>query len=132
MTRSDRRRALGPAAPRARGAKARDTGSATAELAASLPALVFLLLVAVSAVSAVRVQIQCLDAARDAALAAARGEDGVQEGQRMAPDGAAVGLADDGDLVRATVSVRVRPLGGRLPGFTITTSATAAKEPTAP
>jgi hypothetical protein len=101
-------------------------------LAASLPALVLLLLVAVSAVSAVRVQIQCLDAARDAALAAARGDDGIQQGQRMAPAGAAVGLADDGDLVRATVTVRVRPLGGRLPGFTITTSATAAKEPTAP
>ena len=146
MTRSDRRRAPGPAAPgrvprcwaavrglwREAGVRARDAGSATAELAASLPALVLLLFVALAAVSALRIQIECVDAARDAALAAARGDDGVRAGQRVAPSGASVGLADDDDLIRATVTVRVRPLGGRLPSFTITTSALAAKEPTLP
>jgi hypothetical protein len=95
-----------------------------------MPALALLLFVALAAVNAVRVQVECVDAARDAALATARGDDGVRAGERVAPNGASINLADDGDLVRATVSVRVDPLGGRLPGFTITTSAVAAKEPT--
>lgn len=95
-----------------------------------MPALVLLLFVALAAVSALRVQIECVDAARDAALAVARGDDGIRAGERVAPGGASIDLADEGDLVRATVSVRVTPLGGRLPGFTITTSAVAAKEPT--
>ena len=52
----------------------RDRGSFTAELAAGLPALMVLLLVGLTAVAAGVAKVQCVDAARDGALAAARGE----------------------------------------------------------
>ncbi len=51
-----------------------DRGSATAELAVSLPALVLLLMVGVLAIVAVTNQLGCVAIARDTALAAARGE----------------------------------------------------------
>src|ERR1700730_9449154 len=41
-----------------------DRGSATVELAASLPALMLLLFAGLTAISAVRTQLQCYDAAR--------------------------------------------------------------------
>ncbi len=49
-----------------------DRGSVTAELAVALPALVLLLLAGLTAVQAVTVQLRCVDAAREAARAAAR------------------------------------------------------------
>jgi hypothetical protein len=107
----------------------RAEGSATAELAASLPALVLLLFAALTAVLAVRVQLECVDAAREAARAAARGESGVAAGQRVAPAGASVSVAVDGDTVRATVRVQVHPLGGHMSGFELSATAVAAKEP---
>jgi hypothetical protein len=97
-----------------------------------MPALVMLLFVALAAVTAVRAQIQCIDAARDAALASARGDDGVAAGARTAPTGAAIGVSDVDDDVRATVSVHLRPLGPHLPGVTIGATAVAAREPSTP
>jgi hypothetical protein len=114
-----------PAAP----SKASERGSATAELAVSLPALVLLVFVAVSAVSAVRVQLECVDAAREAARAAARGEPGEAAGHRVAPPGASVTLAIHNGIVEATVHTRLHPAGGRLPGFDVSASAVAAVEP---
>jgi hypothetical protein len=69
----------------------RDQGSATAELAVALPAIVLLLVVGLSAIAAVTVKLGCLATARDSALAIARGEglstsDGVstrREGDRV-------------------------------------------------
>ena len=95
----------------------------------SLPALVLLLFAALTAVVAVRVQGECVDAAREAARAQARGEAGVPAGQRVAPDGAAVSVVVEGDTARATVRVRIQPLGGRLPGFDVGATAVAAMEP---
>lgn len=106
-----------------------DRGSATVELAVSLPALVLLLFAALTAVVAVRVQGECVDAAREAARAEARGEPGEPAGRRVAPDGASVSVVIDGDTARATVRVRIQPLGGRLPGFEIGATAVAAMEP---
>ena len=63
----------------------RDRGSFTAELAAGLPALVLLLLAGLAAVGAVTIKAQCVDAAREAALAASRGEPGVPAGVGSAP-----------------------------------------------
>jgi Flp pilus assembly protein TadG len=94
----------------------RDRGSYTAELAAGLPALMLLLLAGLTAVSAVTTQAQCVDAAREAALAASRGERGVSAGSRSAPDGATVSVAVDGDNAVATVRAPVRALGARRPG----------------
>lgn len=118
--RSDARRARG------------DRGSATAELAVALPALVVFLGAALGAVSAVTAKLECVDAAREAAISAARGADGVAAGLRHAPPGASVRLVTDGDAVRATVTGRVRPWGGRLPGITVVGDATAALEPGQP
>jgi hypothetical protein len=98
-----------------------DEGSATAELAASLPALVLLLVAALGALGVVRDQIECVDAAREVALAASRGE--------AAPSvQGAVTITHDGDLVRATVS-RHRSMLGGLAGITVVGSSVAAMEP---
>lgn len=108
---------------------ARERGSATAELAVSLPALVLMVLVALGAVMAVRTQLLCVDAAREAVRAEARGESGSAAGRRVAPDGASVILTVDGELIRATVHARVHPVGDLLPGLDISASAVSAREP---
>lgn len=105
----------------------RDLGSATAELAVSLPALVLLLVVGLAGVSAVRTQLECVDAARELARTAAQGGPAP-----AAPAGASVTVVRDGDVVRATVRVHRTPLGTGLPGFDIAASATAAIEPDQP
>lgn len=109
-----------------------ERGSFTAELAAGLPALMLLLFAGLTAVSAVTTKAQCVDAAREAALAAARGEPGVAAGERIGPSGATVSVTVDGDVVVATVRTSVRALGARLPSSTVTASATAALEPGPP
>lgn len=129
-----RRRPAGGVPPQAgrteaRGTGRRDRGSATAELAVGLPALVFLLLAGLTAVSAVTTQLRCVDAARDAALAAARGGDGLGAGNRAAPDGATVRLAVEGGTIRATVRAPIRPLGGLLPDLAVAAESVAAIEP---
>ena len=72
-------------------------------------------------------QVRCVDAAREAARLAARGDEGsaAVAAQRIAPDGATVQLRRDGELVVATVTAR-SPL---LPGVTIAADAVAAAEP---
>lgn len=110
--------------PRRRG----ERGSATAELAVAMPALVLMLLAGLTAVRAVTVKLECVDAAREAARAEARGDPGLTAGTRAAPSGATVTVAPDGDLVRATVRARVLPLGKHLPGFTVSAQAFAEPE----
>jgi hypothetical protein len=110
----------------------REQGSATAEFAAALPVLVVLLLTGFTGVRATLAKLRCVDAAREAARVAARGEPGEAAGRRVAPDGATISVRVDGDVVRAVVRVRVRPLGPRLPAFTVDGSAAAAAEPGGP
>jgi Flp pilus assembly protein TadG len=110
----------------------RDRGSFTAELAAGLPALVLLLVAGLTAVSAVTTKAQCVDAAREAALAASRGEPGAAAGERAAPPGATVSVTVDGDVATATVWAPVRSLGARLSRLTVEAVAVAAVEPGAP
>jgi hypothetical protein len=98
-------------------------------LAAGLPALVLLLLVGLTAVTAVAAKSQCVDAARDAALAASRGEPGEEAARRVAPPGAAITVRVEGDRVRVTVTAPVRPLGAGLPALEVAASAVAAVEP---
>jgi Flp pilus assembly protein TadG len=114
-----------------------DRGTVTAELAVALPVLVLLLVAALTAVSAVTTQMRCVDAAREAVRAAARGEsDGAALGRRVAPPGATVTVqgGDPGSTagtgtVSAIVSAPVRPLGRWLPAPTVTARAVAASEP---
>ena len=101
-----------------------DRGSATAELACSLPALALLVLAGLTAVAAVRSQLECVDAAREVARAVARGET-----PPAPPAGATVTYGREDDAVRATVSVHHSPLGPHLPGFDVSATAVAAEEP---
>jgi hypothetical protein len=91
-----------------------------------------LLFVGLTAVAAVGAELRCVDAAREAALAASRGEPGAAAGERLAPAGATVTVRVEGDRVRATVAAPVRPLGARLPAFTVEATAVAMIEPGTP
>jgi len=106
-----------------------DRGSATAELAVGLPAVLLLLLVGLTAVGAVTAKLECVDAARQAALAASRGEPGEEAARRAAPDGAEVSVVVDGEIVVATVRAPVPLLGARLPALSVEDTAVAAREP---
>ncbi|WP_328816832.1 TadE family type IV pilus minor pilin [Nonomuraea cypriaca] len=108
-------------------------GSVTAETAAMLPALMVVLAAALWAVQAVGVQLECVDAARAAARAAARGEplDQVSELARAAtrPD-AQVDIARDPETTKVQITVEVRPAWGpALPAVRVSASATADTEP---
>lgn len=107
----------------------RDRGSVTAEMAAALPVVVLLLIVGLTGVTAVSDKLRCVDAAREAARMAARGEDGEEAGRRIAPDDATISVRTEGDTVRAVVRVRVRTLGPFLPPLTVEGYAVAAVEP---
>ena len=107
----------------------RDRGSFTVELAAGLPALMFLLFAGLTAVSAVTVKGQCVDAAREGALAAARGDSGAGAAAGVAPPGADVGIEEGEDTVTVVVRARVHLLGSYLPVITVTGRAVAAREP---
>ncbi|WP_323178310.1 TadE family type IV pilus minor pilin [Streptomyces sp. NBC_00620] len=100
----------GPA-PAERGApgppRCRDRGYVTAEAAVVLPALVLVAMSLVWALLAASAQIQCQDAARAGARAAARQDppDAVlTTTRRAAPRGARVEVSREGDLVRVTVT----------------------------
>ncbi len=67
-----------------------------------------MLLVCLAGVTAVSMQVRCVDAAREAARLAARGDDrsAVDVARRVAPGGARVQLRRDGEFVVATVVAR--------------------------
>lgn len=87
--------------------------------------MVAVLLLCAASLTAVSVQIRCVDAAREAARLAARGDQGSDTARAIAPHGAAVHLRRDGEHVIATVSAR----SVLLPGITIAGRAVAAVEP---
>jgi hypothetical protein len=105
----------------------RDRGAFTAELAAGLPALMVLLYVALTAVRVVTAEGQCVAAAREAALAAARGE--TQLTTAIGPPGAVVEIGGDTEVVKARVSARIPMLGRGSMAFTVEGTAVAAREP---
>ena len=107
----------------------RDRGAFTAELAAGLPALILLLLAGLTAVAAVTAKGQCVDAAREGALAGARGEGALAAAARVAPPGASIDVAAGDDSVTVVVRAPVRMLGAHLPAITVQGRAVAAQEP---
>ncbi|GGM21704.1 MULTISPECIES: TadE family type IV pilus minor pilin [Micromonospora] len=109
-----------------------DRGSFTAELAAGLPALLLLLLTGLTAVDSVSTKASCLNAAREAALAASRGDDGEAAAVGVAPVGAQVTVGVDAGRVTATVRAPVRALGARLPRLNVSATVVAAVEPGLP
>lgn len=101
----------------------------TAELAAALPVLMLVLAVVLTAVAVVQARVRAQDAAREAARAAARGDSATA--RRLAAHAAPTGrltLTESGTELTAVVDIRIRPLGGWLPGFTISERAVAAVE----
>ncbi|WP_107120694.1 TadE family type IV pilus minor pilin [Streptomyces olivochromogenes] len=84
----------------------RDRGFVTAEAAVVLPSLVLVGMALVWALLAASAQIQCVDAARAGARAAARQDPPdtvLATTRRAAPRGARVTVTREGDLVRVTV-----------------------------
>jgi Flp pilus assembly protein TadG len=110
----------------------RDRGSVTAELAACLPVVVLLLLTGLTGVDAVVTKLRCVDAAREGARAAARGESADPAARRAAPQDATVSVRVEADTVRVSVRTITRPLGSRLPGLPVSAEAVAALEPGTP
>ncbi|WP_406049008.1 TadE family type IV pilus minor pilin [Kribbella sp. NBC_00889] len=85
-------------------------GAITAELAIALPVLLTLLLLGIWAIGLVILNIQCIDAARDTARAAARGDpfDQAQAiGRRTAP-GATITITRTGKDIHVTVTAAPR------------------------
>lgn len=80
-----------------------------------------------SGLTAVAMQVRCIDAAREAARLAARGDEAAASvaARGVGPAGAALQLRRDGPFIVATVSGRSR----LLPGLVITAEAVAATEP---
>lgn len=108
----------------------RDRGAFTAEFAAGLPAFMLLLSGGLTAVMAVSTKLQCVDAAREAALAASRGEPPLTEASRIAPDNASIEVGGDGESVTAEVRAPIRLFGGvDLPGFVARGYVVVAREP---
>jgi hypothetical protein len=78
-------------------------------------------------VTAVSTQVRCIDAAREAARLAARGDErsAVAAAHRIAPAGARVQVHRDGDFVVATVVAHSK----LLPALDIAGKAVSAEEP---
>jgi Flp pilus assembly protein TadG len=105
----------------------------TAELAACLPVLMLILGVALTAVSAVAARVRVQDAAREAARAAARGDQvAARRLAGSAAPGSQVSLSTGPGGVLAVVRTQLHPLGGWLPAITVTERAVAALEPQGP
>lgn len=86
---------------------------ATVELAVALPALVLVLVVALSAVATVLDQVRCVDAARATARALARGDSqatALVQGRRLAPPAASFVVAGGASgTVEVTVTAPTAP-----------------------
>jgi len=112
-----------------------DHGSATAEVAVVLPAAVVVFALMLWGLGVGGAQLRCIDAARAAARAAARGESSaavVAAARQIAPSGAQVAVRRSAERVDVVVTARVRPSGpvlSRLAGLPVRGSATSAAEP---
>jgi hypothetical protein len=97
------------------------------EAAFGVATLVAVLVLCLAGITAVSMQIQCIDAAREAARLAARGDErsAVGAARGVAPGGAAVQLRRDGGFVVATVTAGPK----LLIALHLTASAVAALEP---
>ncbi len=85
------------------------------------------LVVCAAGLTAVAMQVRCIDAAREAARLAARGDSAsaAVAARTVGPSGAGLQLRRDGGFVVATVRGRSR----LLPGLVISADAVAAAEP---
>jgi hypothetical protein len=96
------------------------------EAALGLAALVAVLVLCLAGVTAVSMQMRCLDAAREAARLAARGDErtAVTIAREIAPAGAVVQVRHDGEFVVAVVTAR----SNLLPALAISAEGVSAAE----
>ena len=108
----------------------RERGMATAEFAATMPAVALVFVAGLTAVATGIDQVRCVVAARLAARALARGDPGTTAARlakSAAPVGASVSLRAADALVSASVTVvRIVPVAGL--SWTVSGSAVAARE----
>lgn len=97
------------------------------EAALAIATLVVVLVGCLAGITAVSMQVRCVDAAREAARLAARGDEpsALDVARRIAPGGARVQLRRDGDFVVATVVAHSKVL----PALDISAKAVASAEP---
>ena len=102
-------------------------GASTVEAALAIAALVVVLVLCLGGVMAVSMQVRCIDAAREAARLAARGDrrSALDTARRIAPAGAHIQVHQDGDLIVATVVAHSR----LLPALDIGAKTVSAAEP---
>ena len=106
----------------------------TAELAVAIPAVVLVLALCLAGVTAGIDQIRCVDSARIAARAAARGDTtGAVRAVALeaAPSGASVAVRLDAAMVTVTVEARSGGWGGVLPSWGLVARAVAPRESSA-
>jgi hypothetical protein len=98
------------------------------EAALGVATLVSVLVLCLAGITAVSMQLRCIDAAREAARLAARGDErsAMAAARGVAPGGAAVEVRRDGEFIVATVTARSR----LLPMLHIAATGTSAVEPT--
>ncbi|MCC9307545.1 pilus assembly protein [Kitasatospora sp. RB6PN24] len=107
----------------------RDGGYVTAETAVLLPALIALMLLLVWGVLVAAAQLRCIDAARVAARAAARGDaDPADQARKVAPPGAAVEVVESSDTVRVLVEAPCPGIGRLAAPLKVSAVAVAASE----
>ncbi|WP_278260612.1 TadE family type IV pilus minor pilin [Nocardia sp. AG03] len=104
-----------------------DAGAVTVEAAIALAALVCAVTLCIGALLAASTQVRCVDAAREAARLAARGDTAhaLTAARTVAPPGATIDLRTEADHIVATVSATT-PL---LPGLRLHAQAVAIPEP---
>jgi len=115
---------------RVRGSRSQE-GSVTAEFAMLLPPVLLVFLLGISLVGTVHAQLRCVDAAREGARLAARGEERarvVATAESLAPSGADATLERSGDFVVVTVTATARPLARLLPGIKVRSRASVEAE----
>jgi Flp pilus assembly protein TadG len=140
MTSSRRRARRARRARRTRRTSVRRTerGTVTAELALLFPVLMATIVAGVWAVGLVVTNIRCIDAARDAARAVARGEteETAQSiGRRAAPKDASINILTTNGEVQVTVEATRSldwPLFAALPAIPLKAQATLQSEPGEP
>jgi len=104
-----------------------DAGASTVEAAMGIAALVAVLVLCLAGVTGVSMQVRCIDAAREAARLAARGDErsAVSVARGIAPGGAVVQVQRDGEFVVATVTAR----SNLPPALAIAATGVSAAEP---
>ena len=114
-----------------------ERGAVTAEAAVVIPLLLAVAMALVWLVALAATQVRVVDAAREAARAAARGEPdaaSVERGRQVAPDGARIEISRGGGVVTVRVASEVSGPGGLLaflPPVPVSSEAVAAEEPAA-